>query len=445
VSYFDFYLFLNDHILNYLFALAFSLLVYFYLFRKTVISILDPLFLVLVASSFGSAVVLFLYYMNKIEGINFYNYLLTQGALYFGFFLFRRTRFKDLCLSISAPKVTLRHARTLNLLFYITAILTISMQLITYAVVGIPLFLTSRLETYAVGGGFGIVNRILQISQPVSIYCTLYFMVTRIGGHKKEKVLSRIYLFILIVFGLLSGARSFLLPMIYVFYSFLFLNRSECKHKVVQFYAEHGKRLIMFAIILMALAVGIADHFSPLRIAATVAGRVVSYGDAYFLAYPNGIIEHVQATGLMNFVFGDLLRTLRLVSSGFPQQPIGFEIYNLANNTSNILNGPNPRFNIIGYINWGFSGSIIFAFACGALLSWGRNLFYTARPKTHSAKIIIMLLYFSAVNIEIDPPFSLSLMTNLLFMIAALLVLEFILERFSMRHAAPCIAPSETG
>jgi hypothetical protein len=397
------------------------------MFKKIIISILDPLFLVILSSCFGSTVVFFLFIYNKIESIYYYNYLLTQSALYLGFFLFRRT--KQCQLKINTPMIArdVNPDSSITLMFYSTALVNIISQLITYATVGIPIFLKSRLEIYVVGGGFGVINRLLQICYPVSIYCTMYFLITRVSGHTLEKAFARFYFIILIIFGLLSGSRAFMLPIVYGFYFFLFLNKEICNKAAILLYAERGSRLVAGIVVLMALSIGITRQFDVFSIVWTITERVVSYGDVYFSAYPNRVIEQIQGVGTANFLFGDLFRTLRLVPPQFVQQPIGFEIYNLANNTVAVLAGPNSRHNILGYINWGFTGSIVFSFACGIALSLGRNLFYNSAHKTHKAKILVMMLYASVVNIETDPPLFISSLSNLLIMGVAMVILGLIL------------------
>ena len=234
-----------------------------------------------------------------------------------------------------------------------------------------------------------------------------------------------------------------MLPIVYGFYFFLFLNRKTCKESMVLMYTKHSKRLIVVIIALLFISLGIKNQFNILGIVTTLIERAVSYGDIYFAAYPHGIIKDIQGVGLINFLFGDLLRTLRLVPPEFVQQPIGFEIYNLANNTVGILNGPNPRHNIIGYINWGFAGSIIFSFLCGITLSLGRNLFYNASFRTHQTKIVVMLIYAAVVNIETDPAFSIATLNNILFMGMAIIIVKFIMGyklgtgRFSNEPAIP--------
>ena len=428
MSYFDFFISVNEKLTIFIIILVSVLSMYYFIFRKTVISVLDPLFLVILSSCLGSVVVLFLYITERIENIYFYSYLLTQSALYTGFFLFRRTKPFHLKLTSIIIEKEMTHDNGMRLMFYLMAMVNIVAQLIIYTTVGIPIFLESRLEIYVVGGGFGIINRILQICYPVSLYCTMYYLLTRINGHTTEKLLARFYLVVLVIFGLLSGSRSFVLPMVYGFYFFLFLHRGNCKKSVVLIYAERGVHLVTAIIVLMFLSIGIKSQFDLLGIVGTIAERVVSYGDVYFAAYPNRLIEQIQGVGTANFLFGDLLRTLRLVPPQFVQQPIGFEIYNLANKTVEVLNGPNPRHNVLGYINWGFSGSIVFSFICGILLSLGRNIFYTSTFKSHKAKIVVMLLFASVVNIETDPPLFISSLNNIFLMGLGMLILEFIFE-----------------
>ena len=294
--------------------------------------------------------------------------------------------------------------------------------------VGIPVLMDSRLEIYVVGGGFGIINRIIQVTTPISIYCTMYILLVRLSRHEMEKLIAKFYLIVLIIFGLLSGSRTFMLPIVFGFYFFLFLNGKICKNAVIEIYTEHSRRLIVVVGILMFISVGISKKFNILAVAGTIAERIVSYGDVFFASYPNSLIEQVQGVSLFNFIFGDLFRALRLVPLEFVQQPIGFEIYNLANNTIAVLKGPNPRHNVLGYINWGFYGSIVFSFCCGILLSLGRNVFYNSSQKTQLAKIVAMLFYASVVNIETDPPFFVASLTNMLLIAMVVVIIQIFIQ-----------------
>ena len=192
---------------------------------------------------------------------------------------------------------------------------------------------------------------------------------------------------------------------------------------------------------LAVLSIVIKNNFDVTSILGVIAERVISYGDAYFLAYPNGMIESIQGVGTTNFVFGDLLRTLRLVSQDFVQKSVGFELYNSVYNSIDALTGPNPRHNILGYINWGFTGAIIFSFICGAILRLARNLFYSATNESHTKKIVIILMYTSIVSIESDPAGWIAVAGNLLIFGSILMILTLLLCRAASETSSVEIGP----
>ena len=429
MNHLDFFVLINDNIEKFTQILLICIFIYYLSFRKTVGSIFDPLFIGLLASCFGSAVVLFLYSTNSIKERYLLSYLCTQGALYLGFFLFQYSRLGNRRRIKPEPEVRPMSIHRLKILFYSTAGINVIAQLFSYMVAGIPLFLDSRLEIYAVGGGFGLVNRLISISSPVSMYFALFFLIGKINNHSIEKSLAKLYFVILLVFGLLSGSRSFALAIVYICYLFLILNRKICKENIISIFTKHGHMTAAIVVTLAVLSIVIKNNFDVTSILGVIAERVISYGDAYFLAYPNGMIESIQGVGTTNFVLGDFLRTLRLVPSEFVQKSVGAEIYNTAYNTMDALTGPNPRHNILGYINWGFTGSNVFSFICGAILSYGRNLFYSATSASHVKKIIIILLYTSIVSIESDPAGWIAMLGNMFIFGSVLLIFGFFLCR----------------
>lgn len=75
-------------------------------------------------------------------------------------------------------------------------------HMITYLKFGIPLFMTSRLETYSGGGGWGILYYIQNFS---IFYCAVYSMY--LLKRKKLKFYSLLGLFLITIFSFLSGGK----------------------------------------------------------------------------------------------------------------------------------------------------------------------------------------------------------------------------------------------
>ena len=122
--------------------------------------------------------------------------------------------------------------------------------------------------------------------------------------------------------------------------------------------------LILVGCFLAALVVIIVQTKGSMQNAfSSMLFRIVSYGDTYYMAYPNANIEYLTSEGWFGFIFGDFLRTIRVIpTNGY--LGMGYELYDIANGTVGTLAGPNPRHNVIGYVSLGYWGSILFSF-CG--------------------------------------------------------------------------------
>src|SRR5690606_6146351 len=102
----------------------------------------------------------------------------------------------------------------ITILFFISSIIHILCQLTTYAVVGLPILMDSRLTTYSGGSGFGFVGRMLDVSSVVGTFILFYrlFYKTNIPI---DKVYNYFYLIFLLFSLIVSGNKTNLLFLIY--------------------------------------------------------------------------------------------------------------------------------------------------------------------------------------------------------------------------------------
>ena len=146
--------------------LIFSFCLHYFLFRSQVKSVLDPYFLAVISSVFCLTVVYLLYYTNNITFYLFISYNLTQFAFILGLFAFRR----KITFDKKDGVITEISKHNSLVAFYFFSLIYIISQCFIYKLKGIPLFMESRLETFASGGGTGVLGRISDISSVFSLY-----------------------------------------------------------------------------------------------------------------------------------------------------------------------------------------------------------------------------------------------------------------------------------
>jgi hypothetical protein len=371
-------------------------------------------------SMMGFSVVLLLWIEKKIDSYYFYQYIFSQIAFFIAFLSGSKTVKMKNHLS-TMPVLTNRHR---YIYIYIATIYIIS-NLVVYKISGIPIFKESRLAAVMVGGGFGVFIRIISIYDPLVSYLTFHFLFME--KNKKFKIFPVFMLLVIIVVGVLSGSRSSFLGTIQNLFLYLFLNR--------EYFGDIIEKLKKFQIPIMLLSAVGAISIIILQTRGSIETafnalifRIVGFGDVYYLSYPNNIIDLLSGTNIFIVLFGDMFRMLRILPEYFKPPGIGFEIYNLANKTVDVLAGPNPRHNIYGYVNFGFVGSLWFSFFCGVILNVLRGSFLTNKDKSLDKKMVIYLLYLTAIKIETDPPAFIAGSNNIIIFFSMVVVVNNILK-----------------
>jgi hypothetical protein len=298
-----------------------------------------------------------------------------------------------------------------------------------YKISGIPIFKESRLAAVMVGGGFGVFIRIISIYDLLVSYLTFHFFFME--KNKKFKIFPFFMLLVIIAVGILSGSKSSFLGMTQNLFLYLFLNR--------EYFGNIIEKLKKFQIPIMLLSAVGAISIIILQTQGSIETafkalifRIVGFGDVYYLSYPHNIIDLLSGTNIFIVLFGDMFRMLRILPEYFKPPGIGFEIYNLANKTVDVLAGPNPRHNIYGYVNFGFVGSLYFSFFCGAILNILRSSFLTNKNKSLDKKMLIYLLYLMAIKIETDPPAFIAGLNNIIIFFFMIVVVNNILKNIKV-------------
>jgi hypothetical protein len=375
-------------------------------------------------STFGFSIVLFLKITDVIIDKYFYQYLFSQIAFFVGFLSFNRM-----------PRPLIRYGnaplKCNNRYFYVYIIsssIYIMAHLITYLVVGIPIFAeSSRLEYVAVGGGFGIITRVNSVFSPITLYLTFYFFFS---SNKKitHKMYCSIVILLIGLFSIFSGSKSGILGLINSLFMFLYLNSENCGELLVKM-NKNQLKIFFFATIGAIFIIIIQSSTNIIASLNALMFRLVSFGDTYYMAYPKGIIESLTRSHFLIVFWGDFFRTIRILPQKYMPPGMGFELSEIANKAPGILTGPNPRHNVYGYVNFDFWGSILFSLFCGMMINIARTRFFnTSKDASHEKKILNLILYSSFLGFEGDPPSAIMGLNNIILFFPIILILILILK-----------------
>lgn len=428
MSYYEFTILLHDKVNLYIISIICSAIFYFFLYRNKIRSLLDPFLMAILASCIGLSVIIFLKLTENISTFFFYQYIFSQIAFLLGFFC-NKYQIRDFSIQPYSTAILQPHKYNISKRYYYFFIATSSiyilLKLYTYKVVGIPLFLEYRLAAVGVGGGFGLINRIVNTFSIMTIYWALFFIQT---DYKKS---AKIVLSFYILFIILSGSKGSFLTLFQSIFVFLFINK-DLFQRQLKIYNSKAKLFFLIAFIAAIGVLFISKNNLEEAIQALVF-RIVSYGDTYYLAYPNNVISRLTSSDWWVALTGDLLRTIRLIPEEKALPGMGFEIMEIANHATNVLAGPNPRHNIFGYVHFGYLGGIIYSFSCGFIMSYIYKKFYSnsIHYLSQFRRMFLFIFYIAGTSIETDPQSFVSIFNNLIIIFLPYYLIENLFSKYS--------------
>jgi len=438
MNYIDFFLFAEQHIENLIFWLIFSVVLYFFLFRKYIQSIFDPFFLIILIAGLSSSIVMFLYNNDAIKEEYFYKFLLTEIAFFTGFFLFKPLKFDNYLKKKEIRISNMFSERYSNILFYLASSLHFFFQVLTYIVVGIPLLLDSRMSTFSGGSGFGFVGRILEVVSIIGTFL-LFYRIFYCKNTFLEKMYNYFYLILVILFLLLSGSKTNLIFLIYyLFFVNLFMTKIKgFKAKNIITKTARYQRILLYAsipLIFLVMYIQLVnsgaetEENSPLL---ALGQRIISFGDIYYMTFPNDVIKLMNADSGFLQLFKDPLGMLRIVSWEKLPLDCGIEIYQY-HYPNGTLSGPNARYNYFAILYFGPIGQVIYCFLFGVLTSFLRNTLFKILPNNIVCGVIYTLFSINLVYIFQDQAFAIARFFNIIVLVPILLfvtlVLQYVLE-----------------
>lgn len=381
---------------EYLALLVISMLLHwFILIRPCTRGVYDPLFFVLISSSFGWAIVWFMYLRGDIADVYVTSFTLCELAFGLGLYLARGRRNKYLAIDNSSNENPILAIGV----FVISSIIHISTTITIWIIAGIPLFRPSRLGAFANSGGLGILERLNSSCGQIALFTALYFLISNNCTRRKGIYYFFIgWFFISVIF---AGSKSGLLSIGYYIFSVAFLYTKLRERKDSFFGGVIGKRFFGGVIIFSMIVISVQNNSDVIGSFLHLIFRLISSGDVYIEAYISNNIEELKGTNPFIGLFGGFLSTFRLFDVNQIHTNIGLQLTWLVLPDIDIIVGPNPRHPVFGYHYFG-AGAFIFSFVLGLITSRLNNMFFLKQHKSFVGSLISFMIYFSLVSISTD-------------------------------------------
>ncbi len=399
---FEFDLLIINNLDGFFIYLFLNGLIVFFILRKHIYSIFDPLAFGMILSICAYSTVFFSYHFNLINHYYFFSFVLTQSLFFFGFLMNAPIKQRDFTMNYSMNKNN--EITPAFFIYMISSILYIISQLIVYYVSGIPLFMESRLETFTGGSGYGILGRIIYVTSIVSLSFATYRLL-----FKKNNIFANFYDYIIIFFSIvvavLSGSKAGILLLIFIiFLTVFFARKSFFNPKIEKKFQKISISLliILFPVTFLTLFIQLGfDNLNEILISLLL--RFVHTGDIFFMAYPNDVLAYLNTNENGFFaLFRSILGALRIVSWENLPTNLGLQVFWYHYDTD-LVTGPNARHNVFGLFYFGFMGSLLFSFFLGYIYSFIRNKLYKLLKYKESNVILYTLLVMSINYIGQDP------------------------------------------
>jgi len=385
-----FFLFINNFWFNLCVVFA-TIIFYLLIFKKNIYSIFDPLFFYIFFSSAGKSVVFILFLSGYITSYYLYQFLLTEVFFILGFLVFKPISFKK--MHNANIFFSLRITKRIKILYFISGVLYILSNLVIYILKGIPLFMTSRLNATTGGYGFALSISVTTGIIVLSILCYKLLLKFR------YRLFDYVMFFLFLVFSILSGSKAVFLGIIFIlFYVVYFLSVKMSYPQIIKKFNRISAKFAILASI-TSIVILFMKHLNPFL---TIGWRILMGGDAFMMSYVNNNIEMIKGNFLtlsLPFRIVDILN-LHYV------KPIGEQLTNIIYGTD-INAGPNALYNILGYVSFGYWGSLIFSFFIGILVGFLRNKLIKLLKLNLESLIIFVLILYPALSLPADFNFGL--------------------------------------
>lgn len=381
------------------------------LIKNEIFSIFDPLNVIILNFVTSLAIISFLIIIKK-GNINSLKQLLFINIIFI-------ISLKLFFLLIKEKKILTKkivNIKIFKIYFHITSIAFYIFVFNYFYFIGVKTF-ENKILAFSNNGIFLYLREYLILSQLslINIKKNIYKI-----KNSKTDYLSIILIFIIIC---ITGGKASIVNLIIYFYTIAYFLKKPMKLNKIRYFKKFEKKLLLLSIFSLIFFFGIVYKENNISaILKKIFFRIISNGDAYYMAYPNNIINSVRVSTFFEYYIGSLFKPiLERIFDYHLNLSLGFQlvekIYGYIAYT-----GPNTKYDIISQVNIGYLGGII-----SIIYSFIIVLFSRIMSKNFIILQVVIILYSNIMQFYIDfSLFSLCLLPIIILLPLKILLVYFI-------------------
>lgn len=373
------------------------------LFKKKIVSILDPLVVILLNFLSSMIVISFLFRENLVKEKYLIQLILINLIFIFFLKLFLNLKEKTIFNKIN-KKFFIIFYKINSILFY----LCIFLVLLLVNTKGFK----SKLDAYN-----NIKVLFYMKSYLIPVQMILIILKRELYKIKNKKdIVSLIFSFI--VFCLSGGKASIVTYILYIVATFYYISKIGNNRGYLNIKRNEVKITVLCIISLILFFTILAKNKSFFNVLKSIAFRIISNGDIYYMLYVDKILEKVKIHSLNQYYLKTLFNpVLKVIFGNILPRPLGFQIVEKIYGVTLANTGPNTKYDIIAQFNLGYFGgviSVIYAYIIARIRKLSSENFIM--------NIILILLFVNSMQLYVD----FSLFSPFLFMILFFLPFQII-------------------
>lgn len=387
--------------------------IYYFLYKKYIYSIFDPLFFYAFTISFSSVLVLNVHGEN--EPINAIHFFMCNLFLFIGFasasYIIQKRKFIQKSISSST---SLADYTTFKLVVYATCGIYFFSNFVTFATTGFAFLsddpTSTRLENLE--NGIAILSNINYALGGFAMGGLLFLILS------KFKYIDLLLLTAVILFTILDGKKSVILRLM-ILLAMMVHHKLFKQNPKITFRAKLINPLGILATLFIIFVVFLkqSNEDSDQAILKFVT-RLLYGADSTLFYYVDVNQEYFSQFHFWQYpayLFNQILGLLRLVP--LMQSNGDALIRNIFTNPIGVVSGPNTPYYIEGQIYFGFYGAFVYSVIVGACYAFIRESFLKARFYTAFGFVMICLVGAEATNLLIEVTYCVTRIFELFFFV----------------------------
>ena len=374
------------------------LAIYFFIFRRRLHSLFDPMLYVLTLSAGATVLLLLMTQHGAVSSGKLAFVVTTLGLFYVGFLTIdsSASRMQRVRPHLSAmPTVS---GTTLAILFFAN----FTVLAVTYVFFGIPLFLESRLAQFSDSGGFGVLGRLTVGLE----FSTLVLGFISLRQHSPSRRWGKAILLQFLISALLSGSKGSLITGLFAWYlSQVYFAGSWSPGPKLPRFMVRFLWLVLAAPLIVISVQSAGDTGGPAAVLQRLATRIAAEGDGYAYFLGDDLIDRIARPDWIA-PLRQVLVAFRLVPAETAVNP-GYEVVAEVLSIESPSTGPNSRLPIYLLYFYGYGG-IVIAPLLGMALGWARNRVARSSRMSPTSFALVAAAFLHVSRLEVDPQLTVS-------------------------------------